>query len=157
MRGKLPQGRSLLGNRHRSVLSRDPDQAQSVFLRWGGCLGSGSCPRSQGLLDEVTASERLSAPPSLRSANSQPDVLVHNGDVDLKDRIVINPKVLVGKPVIAGTRISVELIVDLLASGWTHEKILASYPHLSESDIFACLQYAGELLQNERVYPVPIG
>jgi uncharacterized protein (DUF433 family) len=83
--------------------------------------------------------------------------LVHNKSVELKDRIVVDPKILVGKPVIAGTRISVEFIVDLLASGWSREKILANYPHLSDGDILACLQYAGELLHNERVYPVPVG
>lgn len=71
------------------------------------------------------------------------------------DRIVVDPKILVGKPVIAGTRISVEFIVDLLASGWSHDQILANYPQLSERDILACLRYAGELLHNERVYPVP--
>jgi uncharacterized protein (DUF433 family) len=80
--------------------------------------------------------------------------LLDNGRVELKDRITIDPKVLVGKPVIAGTRISVEFIVDLLASGWSHEQILASYPHISEVDILACLQYAGELLHSERVYPL---
>jgi uncharacterized protein (DUF433 family) len=76
--------------------------------------------------------------------------------VELRDRIVVDPKVLVGKPVIAGTRISVEFIVDLLASGWNHAQILANYPRLSEQDILACLQYAGELLHNERVYPLSI-
>ena len=79
---------------------------------------------------------------------------VDNRDVELKDRIAVDPKVLVGKPVIAGTRISVEFVVDLLASGWSHAQILASYPHLSEQDILACLQYAGELLHSERVYPL---
>jgi uncharacterized protein (DUF433 family) len=77
--------------------------------------------------------------------------------VELKNRIIVDPGILVGKPVIAGTRISVEFIVDLLASGWSHEQILENYPHLSDGDILACLQYAGELLQNERVYPLPIG
>jgi len=67
---------------------------------------------------------------------------------------MIDPRVLVGKPVIAGTRISVEFIVDLLAAGWSHEKILANYPRLSEQDILASLQYAGELLHGERVYPL---
>jgi uncharacterized protein (DUF433 family) len=80
--------------------------------------------------------------------------LLDNGIVELKDRITIDPKVLVGKPVITGTRISVEFIVDLLASGWNHKQILASYPHISEEDILACLQYAGELLHSERVYPL---
>jgi uncharacterized protein (DUF433 family) len=74
--------------------------------------------------------------------------------VELKHRIAVDPKVLVGKPAIAGTRISVEFVVDLLASGWSHERILASYPHLSEQDILACLQYAGELLHSERIYPL---
>ena len=70
------------------------------------------------------------------------------------DRIVINPKVLTGKPVVRGTRISVEFVVDLLAAGWSHAQILESYPHLSEDDIRACFAYAGELLREERVYPL---
>lgn len=80
--------------------------------------------------------------------------LLDNTDVELRNRIKVDPKVLVGKPVIAGTRISVEFVVDLLASGWSHARILESYPHLSEEDILACLQYAGELLHGERVYPL---
>jgi len=55
------------------------------------------------------------------------------------ERITIDPKVLVGKPVIKGTRISVELIVDLLAEGWTTQQILDSYPNLTGEDIRACL------------------
>jgi uncharacterized protein (DUF433 family) len=82
--------------------------------------------------------------------------LVDNRNVELRDRIAVDPAILVGKPVIAGTRISVEFIVDLLAAGWGHEQILANYPRLSEQDILACLQYAGELLHNERVYPLSI-
>ncbi|HVW08238.1 MAG TPA: DUF433 domain-containing protein [Bryobacteraceae bacterium] len=74
--------------------------------------------------------------------------------MDLKARIIIDPAILMGKPVVTGTRISVEFIVDLLAAGWTHEQILKNYPHLSEDDILACLHYAGELLHNERVYPL---
>jgi uncharacterized protein (DUF433 family) len=66
----------------------------------------------------------------------------------------VDPKILVGKPVIAGTRISVEFVVDLLAAGRTHAQILASYPQLSEQDILARLQYAGELLHSEWVYPL---
>ena len=77
--------------------------------------------------------------------------MVDNRNVELRDRIAVDPAILVGKPVIAGTRISVEFIVDLLAAGWGHEQILANYPRLSEQDILACLQYAGELLHNERV------
>ncbi len=65
----------------------------------------------------------------------------------LTERIVVDPKILTGKPVLRGTRISVELVVDLLAAGWSHEQILASYPHLSEDDIRACLAYASEFLR----------
>jgi uncharacterized protein (DUF433 family) len=82
--------------------------------------------------------------------------VVDNRYVELRDRIAVDPKVLVGKPVIAGTRIAVEFVVDLLASGWSHDQILANYPRLSEHDILACLQYAGELLHNERVYPLSL-
>ena len=55
----------------------------------------------------------------------------------LADRITADLTILTGKPVVRGTRISVELIVELLAAGWTHEQILASYPHLTEEDIRA--------------------
>jgi uncharacterized protein (DUF433 family) len=74
--------------------------------------------------------------------------------VDLPDRIVVDPNILTGKPVVRGTRISVELVVELLAAGWSHAQILSSYPHLSEADIRACLAYASELLHEEKVYPL---
>ena len=72
----------------------------------------------------------------------------------LSERIVVDPKILTGKPVVRGTRISVELVVELLAAGWSHAQILASYPHLTNEDILACLAYAGELLREEKVYPL---
>ena len=62
-----------------------------------------------------------------------------------QDRIAVDPKVLVGKPVVKGTRIAVEFVIDLLAAGWTQEQILDSYPNLAVQDIRACLAYAGEL------------
>ena len=71
-----------------------------------------------------------------------------------EDRIVIDPTVLVGKPVVRGTRISVEWVVDLLAPGWSHEQILENYPHLTREDIQACLSYASELLHSEKVFPL---
>ena len=72
----------------------------------------------------------------------------------LTDRIVVDRKILAGKPVVRGTRISVELVVELLAAGWSHAQILESYPHLSEEDIRACLAYASELLREEKAYPL---
>jgi uncharacterized protein (DUF433 family) len=74
----------------------------------------------------------------------------------LPDRIVIDSKVLAGKPVVRGTRISVELVVELLAAGWSRAQILASYPHLTEEDIRACLSYASELLREEQVFSLRI-
>ena len=57
-----------------------------------------------------------------------------------RDRITVDPKVLVGKPVIKGTRIAVEFLMEQLAEGWTHEQILGNYPHLTSVDIQAALQ-----------------
>jgi uncharacterized protein (DUF433 family) len=63
-----------------------------------------------------------------------------------RDRITINPKILVGKPIIKGTRISVEFVMDLLGRGWTTEQILREYDHLTPDDIQACLAYASGVL-----------
>jgi uncharacterized protein (DUF433 family) len=75
--------------------------------------------------------------------------------MDWQDRIGMDRNVLVGKPVIKGTRIAVEFIVDLLGRGWTTEQILCEYDHLSPEDIQACLAYASEVLRSERVYLSP--
>lgn len=72
--------------------------------------------------------------------------------MEWKDRIIVDPKILVGKPVIKGTRIAVEFILDLLANGWTEEDILANYPGLAREDIRACLAYARDIMRAERVY-----
>lgn len=66
-----------------------------------------------------------------------------------KPHIEVNPKVLVGKPVIKGTRISVELILDRLADGWVMEDILASYPHITREDVLAAIAFAAELFKEE--------
>ena len=71
---------------------------------------------------------------------------------DWRDRIVVDPKILVGKPVIKGTRIAVEFVVDLLARGYTREQIRGEYDHITDEDIQACLAYAAEVLRSERVY-----
>ncbi len=64
-------------------------------------------------------------------------------------RITANKEILGGKPVIKGTRISVEFILRLLASGLTEDEIMQDYPHLSKDDIRACLEYAAQALKNE--------
>jgi uncharacterized protein (DUF433 family) len=66
-----------------------------------------------------------------------------------KDHIEVNPAVLVGKPIIKGTRISVELILDRMADGWTMEDVLTSYPHISREDVLAALSFASELFKEE--------
>jgi uncharacterized protein (DUF433 family) len=74
--------------------------------------------------------------------------------MEWSERIVIDPRVLVGKPVIRGTRLAVEFIIDLLAQGWPEEEILANYPGLTREDILACLAYASATLRAEKVYPL---
>lgn len=69
-----------------------------------------------------------------------------------RERIEVNPKVLVGKPVIKGTRISVDFILDLLAHGWTVERILKNYPQLKKEDIQASLEYSAHALKLESIY-----
>ncbi|MCG2709684.1 MAG: DUF433 domain-containing protein [Thermodesulfovibrionales bacterium] len=73
-----------------------------------------------------------------------------------RDRIAIDPAVLEGKPVIKGTRIAVEFVIDLLAQGWTEPEILRNYPGLTHEDILACLKYAGETLDSEKVFPLHV-
>ncbi len=72
-----------------------------------------------------------------------------------QERIVLDPNVLVGKPVVRGTRLSVEFVVGLVANGWTEAQIFENYPGVTRDDVTACLRYAHMLLQQERVYPVP--
>ena len=72
-----------------------------------------------------------------------------------RERISIDQDVLVGKPVVMGTRIAVELVIDLLARGYTKEQILAQYDHLTNEDVQACLAYAADILQSEKVYALP--
>ena len=67
--------------------------------------------------------------------------------------IVIDPAVQTGKPVIRGTRLSVEFIIGLLAEGWGEADILTNYPNLSHDDVVACLAYARAVLRSEKVYP----
>ncbi|MBI3335282.1 MAG: DUF433 domain-containing protein [Candidatus Portnoybacteria bacterium] len=71
----------------------------------------------------------------------------------LIERIEINPDILVGKPVIKGTRISVEQIMRMLASGMDAKEILEEHPHITKEDIRAAIFYATELVQDFKVYP----
>ena len=68
-------------------------------------------------------------------------------------RIVLDPAILSGKPVIGGTRLSVDFIIGLMADGWAEADILRNYPGLAREDIAACLAYARDMLRSEKVYP----
>ena len=68
---------------------------------------------------------------------------------NLSKRIIANPKILGGKPIIRGTQISVEFILELLASGAATSEILRDYPYLKTNDIKACLEYAARSSHNE--------
>jgi len=66
-----------------------------------------------------------------------------------RDRIEQNPEVMLGKPVIRGTRITVEHLLEKLGSGWSDTQILESYPHLKVDDIRAALSYAAQSLSSD--------
>jgi len=71
-----------------------------------------------------------------------------------EERVVIDEKILGGKPVIRGTRIPVYLIVELVANGLSIKDILKEYPELSEEDVKAALRYAVSLLKRETYYEI---
>jgi uncharacterized protein (DUF433 family) len=75
-------------------------------------------------------------------------------DEQLWQRISLNPDIMVGKPVIRGTRIPVELIVRMLAQGIPENEILQEYPRLQADDIRAALAYAARVLAHEDVFPL---
>lgn len=75
-------------------------------------------------------------------------------DEQVLDRIVLNPKVMVGKPTIKGTRLTVEYMLNLLAGGTTIVEILAEYEGVTQEDIQACLLFASRSLENTTFMPL---
>ena len=75
---------------------------------------------------------------------------------DLLERITVDPKVMVGKPVIRGTRIPVALILKMLGQGIPTEEILREYPRLERVDIEAAIAYAACVVEHEDVFPLPM-
>ena len=67
-----------------------------------------------------------------------------------REYIVVDPAVLVGKPVIKGTRISVELLLDRFADGWSYDDVLGAYPHLTREQVQAAVAFASELFKEEK-------
>ena len=76
-------------------------------------------------------------------------------NMDWKNHIISDKEILLGKPTIKGTRISVELILDLYASGWTEQQILISYPTLTSDDLKAVFLYLKECIAYELYFPLP--
>jgi uncharacterized protein (DUF433 family) len=68
-------------------------------------------------------------------------------------RVVLDPAVLAGKPVIRGTRLSVEFVIGLMAEGWNETDIMTNYSGITHEDIMACLAYARDTLSSEKVFP----
>jgi len=75
---------------------------------------------------------------------------------DLLKRIAVDPKIMVGKPVIRGTRIPVGLILKMLGQGISTEEILREYPRLEKEDVEAAITYAARVIEHEDVFPLPI-
>ena len=75
-------------------------------------------------------------------------------DEELLERITLNPKVMVGKPVIKGTRLTVDYIINLLAHGATEKEIIEEYRGLTQKDIQACLLFASKSLKNTMFMPL---
>ena len=74
--------------------------------------------------------------------------------MDWRPRIEVNPAVLVGKPIVRGTRLSVEHVLGMMAAGVSEAEILQNHPRLTREDILACLSYAAESLSEQRVLPL---
>jgi uncharacterized protein (DUF433 family) len=75
--------------------------------------------------------------------------------MDWQARTVSDPQVMVGKPVVKGTRLTVEHLMDQLANGWSEADLLTSYPVLTKEDLMACYAFVAETLKDVRVYPIP--
>jgi uncharacterized protein (DUF433 family) len=73
----------------------------------------------------------------------------------LSEHIVVDSEILAGKPLIRGTRLAVEFILELLASGQSENDVLSNYPGLKREDILACLWYASYLAHEYKAFPIP--
>lgn len=83
------------------------------------------------------------------------NVLLKEGGFMVISRVVVDSKVMLGKPVIKGTRITVEILLKKLAQNLSPVEILKDYPQLTEADIKAAVDYAAATVEGENIYPVP--
>jgi len=84
-----------------------------------------------------------------------PEIGRQKGKMDWRERIHSDTEILLGKPVIKGTRLSVDFILDLLAAGWTEQQILENYPTLTSEDLQAIFAFAAECMKGEALYTLP--
>ena len=95
----------------------------------------------------------LASPRALGSSNVSLEKLSGQSTMTEHPRISLAPDMLVGKPVIRGTRLSVEFVIGLMADGWSEADILGNYQGITHDDIIACLAYARDTLSSEKVFP----
>lgn len=76
--------------------------------------------------------------------------------VDYTKLIEINPKVMMGKPVIRGTRITVEMILEELSAGLTIDELVKSHQRLTKESVFAAFAFAADSLKGEKIYPLAV-
>src|SRR6266851_2407495 len=88
------------------------------------------------------------------AAGVDPVNRMYDGLMPWPERIVVDPEILAGKPVIRGTRLAVEFILELLAAGQSENDLLTNYPGLTREDILACLSYASYLAHEYKAYPI---
>ena len=81
-------------------------------------------------------------------------IVIFSMTTQYQNRITVDPAIMVGKPTIKGTRITVELILRQLAQGVTIPELLEIYPRLAKEDIYAAIEYATQLVEEEKVYPL---
>lgn len=75
--------------------------------------------------------------------------------MDWHEHIHSDPEILRGKPIVRGTRLSVEFLLGLFANGWTQEQVLESYPHLTPEDLRAIFAFAAEIASEQRLVEIP--
>ncbi|MFN7920213.1 MAG: DUF433 domain-containing protein [Bryobacteraceae bacterium] len=150
-----------MGTRREAAVWRVAEAAVAGGKEWvarrcvGPVKGAGGGRRSRCSSQPLLALWTLSSCRTHRTVRPKPAPALPRGFYRARPPAVPPAAgILVGKPVIKGTRLAVEFIVDLLAAGWTHERILENYPHLRLEDIHACLTYAAELLHSEHVTPL---
>lgn len=76
--------------------------------------------------------------------------------MDISQYIEVNPRIMMGKPVIKGTRITVESVLEKLSAGETISDILLAHPHITKDQIYAALAFAAQSLKGERIYPIAV-